>query len=67
MPISTTLAAASPFLVGAVYDRTGSYAPAFLFLGAFSFLTAILLSFAHPPARGSIMRRGYRKCASAAS
>ena len=67
MPIGTTLAAASPFLVGAVYDRTGSYTPAFFVLGAFSFLTAILLFFANPPARSSITRRGYRECASAAS
>jgi MFS family permease len=54
MPVSTTLAAASPFLVGMVYDVRGSYTPAFLTLGAFSFLTAILLFFANPPVRSSL-------------
>jgi cyanate permease len=54
MPVSTTLAAASPFLVGMVYDARGSYTPAFLVLGAFSFLTAILLFFANPPVRSSL-------------
>jgi MFS family permease len=54
MPVSTTLAAASPFLVGMVYDMRGSYTPAFLTLGAFSFLTAILLFFANPPVRSSV-------------
>ncbi|HTW67111.1 MAG TPA: MFS transporter [Bryobacteraceae bacterium] len=53
MPVSTTLAAASPFLVGVVYDMRGSYTPAFLALGAFSVLTAVLLFFTHPPARSS--------------
>jgi MFS family permease len=54
MPVSTTLAAASPFLVGMVYDMRGSYTPAFLALGAFSVLTAILLFFTNPPARSSL-------------
>jgi MFS family permease len=54
MPVSTTLAAASPFLVGMVYDMRGSYTPAFLALGAFSLLTAILLFFTNPPARSSL-------------
>jgi MFS family permease len=54
MPVSTTLAAASPFLVGVVYDMRGSYTPAFLVLGAFSFLTAILLFFTNPPVRSSL-------------
>jgi MFS family permease len=54
MPVSTTLAAASPFLVGMVYDVRGSYTSAFLALGAFSVLTAILLFFAHPPTRRSL-------------
>jgi MFS family permease len=54
MPVSTTLAAASPFLVGIVYDIRGSYTPAFLVLGGFSFLTAILLFFASPPVRSSL-------------
>ncbi len=53
MPISTTLAAASPFLVGMFYDTHGSYAPAFVALGAFSVVTAILLAFANPPAHSS--------------
>jgi MFS family permease len=54
MPVSTTLAAASPFLVGMVYDVRGSYTPAFLVLGAFSVLTAVLLFFANPPTRSSL-------------
>jgi len=54
MPVSTTLAAASPFLTGMVYDIQGSYTPAFLALGAFSVLTAILLFFAKPPVRSSL-------------
>jgi len=54
MPVSTTLAAASPFLVGLVYDMRGSYTPAFLALGAFAVLTAILLFFASPPTRRSL-------------
>lgn len=54
MPVSTTLAAASPFLVGMVYDMRGSYASAFLALGGFSVLTAILLFFTSPPARESL-------------
>ncbi len=57
MPLSTTLAAASPFAVGMVYDAGGSYTPAFLALGAFSFLTATLLFFAHPPARNAKAER----------
>jgi MFS family permease len=56
MPVSTTLAAASPFLVGLVYDMRGSYTPAFLALGAFSVLTAVLLFFTHPPAHSSLSR-----------
>ena len=51
MPISTTLAAASPALVGMTYDLGGSYTPAFLVLGGFSVLTAVLLFFANPPVR----------------
>ena len=54
MPVSTTLAAASPFLVGMVYDMRGSYTPAFLALGTFSVLTAVLLFFTKPPARSSL-------------
>lgn len=54
MPVSTTLAAASPFVVGMVYDMHGSYTPAFLVLGGFSVLTAILLYFASPPVRASL-------------
>jgi hypothetical protein len=46
--------AASPFLVGMVYDVRGSYTPAFFALAAFSVLTAILLFFASPPARNSL-------------
>jgi cyanate permease len=51
LPVSNTIAAASPFLVGIVYDVRGSYTPAFVSLAAFSVLTAILLFFTRPPAR----------------
>ncbi len=54
MPVSTTLAAASPALVGMTYDVSGSYTPAFLVLGGFSVLTAVLLIFANPPVRSSL-------------
>lgn len=51
LPISNTIAAASPFLVGMVYDARGTYTPAFFAVGGLSFLTAILLIFANPPMR----------------
>jgi cyanate permease len=51
LPISNTIAAASPFLVGMVYDVRGTYTPAFSALAAFSVLTAILLFFVRPPVR----------------
>jgi cyanate permease len=51
LPISNTVAAASPLAVGLVYDAYGTYTPAFIGLGALSFLTAILLYFARPPLR----------------
>jgi MFS transporter, OFA family, oxalate/formate antiporter len=54
LPVSNTIAALSPFLVGMVYDARGSYTPAFIALAAFAVLTAILLFFAHPPARHSL-------------
>jgi len=53
LPVSNTIAAASPFLVGIVYDVRGSYTPAFVSLAAFSVLTAILLFFTRPPIRRS--------------
>jgi hypothetical protein len=54
LPVSNTIAAVSPFLVGMVYDAQGTYAPAFMALAAFSVLTAVLLFFASPPARSSL-------------
>jgi sugar phosphate permease len=56
LPISNTLAAVSPLLVGMVYDVRGSYTPALFVLAAFSVLTAILLLFAKPPARSSLTK-----------
>jgi MFS family permease len=53
LPVSNTIAAASPFSVGIVYDVRGSYTPAFVSLAAFSGLTAILLCFTRPPTRRS--------------
>jgi MFS family permease len=54
LPISNTIAAVSPFLVGMVYDVRGSYTPAFSFLAAFAVVTAILLFFANPPTRSPL-------------
>jgi MFS family permease len=54
MPISTTLAAASPALVGVTYDVGGSYTLAFIALGAFGVLTAVLLFFTSPPVHSSL-------------
>jgi MFS family permease len=56
LPVSNSIAAASPFLVGIVYDARGSYSPAFVSLAAFSVLTAILLFFTGPPTRRSPLR-----------
>jgi MFS transporter, OFA family, oxalate/formate antiporter len=56
LPISNTIAAASPLLVGIVYDAYGTYAPAFIGLGALAFLTAVLLYFARPPLRSLAYR-----------
>jgi cyanate permease len=53
LPISNTIAAASPFLVGIVYDVCGSYTPAFVSLAVVSVLTAVLLLFTRPPSRRS--------------
>ena len=61
MPVSTTLAAASPFLVGMVYDVRGSYTLAFFALCAFSVLTAILLFFANPPTRSGTHRPAFKR------
>jgi sugar phosphate permease len=54
LPVSNTIAAASPFLVGMVYDARGSYTPAFLVLTAVSILTALPLFFVSPPSRHSL-------------
>jgi OFA family oxalate/formate antiporter-like MFS transporter len=51
LPISNTIAAVSPLLVGMVYDARGSYTSVFVVLAAFSGLTAILLFFANPRTR----------------
>jgi len=51
MPFSNAVSAASPLIVGMVYDRVGSYAAAFYAVGAFSMLAALLLLFARPPRR----------------
>jgi cyanate permease len=56
LPISNTIAAASPFLVGMVYDVRGSYTPAFVSLAAFSVVTAIVLFFTRPPMLRSPLR-----------
>ncbi len=59
LPVSNTIAAASPFLVGIVYDVRGSYTPAFVSLAAFSVLSAILLFFTRPPRRSPLLNSAY--------
>jgi cyanate permease len=56
LPVSNTIAAASPVLVGLVYDASNTYTPAFVGLGALSFVTAFFLYFANPPLRSPSCR-----------
>ena len=51
LPVSNSIAAASPLLVGMVYHVHGSYTQAFVAVGVLSMLTALLLFFANPPTR----------------
>ncbi|HEX4002102.1 MAG TPA: MFS transporter [Candidatus Acidoferrales bacterium] len=47
--VGTTAGAAGPFAAGYIYDRLGSYDPAFYAVSALSFFAAVLLLFATPP------------------
>jgi MFS family permease len=47
--VGTTAGAAGPFAAGYIYDRFGSYEPAFYAVSALSFFAALLLFFAAPP------------------
>lgn len=47
--VGTTAGAAGPFAAGYIYDRLGSYDPAFYAVSALSFFAALLLLFATPP------------------
>jgi MFS family permease len=47
--VGTTAGAAGPFAAGYIYDRFGSYEPAFYAVSALSFFAALLLLFAAPP------------------
>ena len=47
--VGTTAGAAGPFAAGYIYDRFGSYEPAFYAVSALSFFAALLLLFAVPP------------------
>jgi len=47
--VGTTAGAAGPFAAGYIYDRLGSYDPAFYAVSALSFFAALLLLFAKPP------------------
>ena len=51
MPFSNAVAAASPFIVGLVYDAQHSYTTAFVVVAAFSMIAAALLLAAVPPKR----------------
>lgn len=47
--VGTTAGAAGPFAAGYIYDRFGSYEPAFYAVAGLSFFAALLLLFAAPP------------------
>ncbi|WP_129774589.1 MFS transporter [Peristeroidobacter soli] len=49
MPFSNAVAAASPFLVGLLYDRQGTYTMAFYAVSAVSIISALMLLAAVPP------------------
>jgi len=49
--VGTTAGAAGPFVAGYIYDRAGSYSPAFYAVSGLSFVAAVLLLFATPPVR----------------
>lgn len=49
--VGTTAGAAGPVAAGYIYDRVGSYDPAFYAVSGLSFLATLLLLFAAPPAR----------------
>ena len=51
MPFSNAMAAASPFVVGLVYDAQGSYTTAFCVVAALSGVAAVSLLAAVPPSR----------------
>lgn len=51
--VGTTAGAAGPFAAGYIYDRVGSYDPAFYAVSALSFFAALLLLFATPPVHKS--------------
>lgn len=52
--VGTTAGAAGPFVAGYIYDHFGSYDPAFYAVSALSFLAALLLPFAMPPAHQAL-------------
>ena len=49
--VGTTAGAAGPIAAGYIYDRLGSYEPAFYAVSGLSFIAALLLLFAAPPVR----------------
>lgn len=49
--VGTTAGAAGPIAAGYIFDRFGSYQPAFYAVSGLSFFAALLLLFAAPPAR----------------
>jgi MFS family permease len=51
MPFSNAMAAASPFLVGVIYDAQHSYTQSFYAIATLSFVAALLLFTAAPPAQ----------------
>lgn len=51
MPFSNAVAAASPFVVGLLYDAQGSYTMAYYGVAVVSIVSAVLLLRAAPPIR----------------
>ena len=52
--VGTTAGAAGPVAAGYIYDRFGSYDPAFYAVSGLSFFAALLLLFARPPVRKAV-------------
>lgn len=47
-PITMIAGALGPYMAGLVFDKTGTYKPAFLFIGLITFLGGVIMLFARP-------------------